>query len=72
VLVLRETTERPEAVECGAAQLVGSDPNAIFEAADSLLRDDAAYRAMAKVRYPFGDGEASTRIAMLIQAFLNR
>jgi len=62
VLVLRETTERPEAVEAGTAQLVGTDPTAIHRAASLLLDDNEAYNAMAKAVNPFGDGKASGRI----------
>jgi len=62
VLVLRETTERPEAVEAGVARLVGTDPAAIVEHAARLLDDPAAYAAMAHPENPFGDGQASGRI----------
>ena len=62
VLVLRETTERPEAVEAGTAQLVGTDPTAIHREASLLLDDSEAYNAMAKAVNPFGDGHASERI----------
>ena len=62
VLVLRETTERPEAVEVGVARLVGTDPDAIVHAAEALLDDPGAYAAMARPENPFGDGRASLRI----------
>jgi UDP-N-acetylglucosamine 2-epimerase (non-hydrolysing) len=62
VLVLRETTERPEAVVAGVARLVGTDPSAIVGAAETLLDDPRAYAAMAVPQNPFGDGEASRRI----------
>ncbi|WP_133701212.1 non-hydrolyzing UDP-N-acetylglucosamine 2-epimerase [Roseateles toxinivorans] len=62
VLVMRNTTERPEAIEAGTARLVGTDPAAI-EAAVHLLLDDAqAYARMARAHNPFGDGHASERI----------
>uniref|UniRef100_A0AAU2VB88 UDP-N-acetylglucosamine 2-epimerase (non-hydrolyzing) n=1 Tax=Streptomyces sp. NBC_00003 TaxID=2903608 RepID=A0AAU2VB88_9ACTN len=61
-LVLRTTTERPEAVEAGAARLVGTDPDAIVGATTALLDDPVAYRRMANVPSPFGDGRASARI----------
>ena len=62
VIVLRESTERPEAVELGAAKLVGTDKDRIVREVSRLLDDESAYRAMAKVRNPYGDGRASERI----------
>ena len=62
VLVLRDATERPEAVDAGVARLVGTDADAIVSAASELLDDPAAYAAMAHVENPFGDGQASLRI----------
>ena len=62
VLVLRETTERPEAVEAGTARLVGTDPSTIHREASLLLENSEAYNAMAKAVNPFGDGQASGRI----------
>ena len=62
VLVLRETTERPEAVEAGTALLVGTDPTTIHREASLLLENSEAYNAMAKAVNPFGDGQASGRI----------
>lgn len=68
-LVMRENTERPEAVEAGSAKLVGTEEARIVEAAETLLRDKAAYRAMAQAGSPFGDGKAAERIAdILIQS----
>lgn len=61
-LVLRTTTERPEAVEAGAARLVGTDPDAIVAATAALLDDPAAYERMAGAGNPFGDGRATERI----------
>ena len=66
VLVLREVTERPEAVEAGVARLVGSDTEAIVREARTLLTDPAAYERMARVINPFGDGRAAERIARLL------
>lgn len=63
VLVMRERTERPEAIEAGTAVLVGTDSNRIVAEVDRLLGDEAAYRAMAVARNPFGDGHAGERIA---------
>jgi UDP-N-acetylglucosamine 2-epimerase (non-hydrolysing) len=62
VLVLRETTERPEAVEAGVARLVGTDAAVIVGSAEALLDDPDAYAAMAHPANPFGDGQASRRI----------
>jgi UDP-N-acetylglucosamine 2-epimerase (non-hydrolysing) len=66
VLVLRDATERPEAVEAGCARIVGTDRARIVGAARHLLEDPAAYRRMARVANPFGDGHASERIADLL------
>lgn len=62
VLVLRDSTERPEAIEAGTAKLVGSKREAIVSAARTLLDDKTAYEAMARTANPFGDGLASQRI----------
>jgi len=69
VLVLRETTERPEAVEAGVAALVGMDTDAIVKAASRLLDDDDAFSAMARGVSPYGDGHAAERI---VDALLTR
>ncbi|MFF4061956.1 non-hydrolyzing UDP-N-acetylglucosamine 2-epimerase [Streptomyces sp. NPDC001668] len=61
-LVLRTTTERPEAVEAGAARLIGTDPESIVTWANRLLDDPAEYKRMASAGNPFGDGLASERI----------
>jgi UDP-N-acetylglucosamine 2-epimerase (non-hydrolysing) len=61
-LVLRTTTERPEAVDVGAARLVGTDPDAVVSAAEELLDDATVYRRMATAGNPFGDGRAASRI----------
>jgi len=62
VLVMRETTERPEAVEAGTVQLVGTDPSAIIAAIDRLLDDPVVYASMANATNPYGDGHAAGRI----------
>ena len=62
VLVLRDSTERPEAVEAGTARLVGTEVAAIVAACRELLTNPDAYRAMAQARNPFGDGHASEQI----------
>jgi UDP-N-acetylglucosamine 2-epimerase (non-hydrolysing) len=70
VLVLRDTTERPEAVAAGTARLVGTDEEAIAGAVRELLHDPAAYAAMANAVNPYGDGEASRRtLAALAHLF---
>ncbi len=66
VLVMRETTERPEGVVAGTAKLVGTDRGRIVREVLSLLDDEAAYRAMARAHNPFGDGLASQRIAAIV------
>ncbi|MET9875600.1 UDP-N-acetylglucosamine 2-epimerase (non-hydrolyzing) [Actinacidiphila glaucinigra] len=69
-LVLRTTTERPEAVEAGAARLIGTDPEAILAAAGRLLDDPAEYHRMATAGNPFGDGRAAERVlAQLAEDF---
>ena len=69
VLVLRESTERPEAVELGAAKLLGTDRERIVGEVVRLLEDDEAYAAMAGVPNPYGDGKASQRIADALLAY---
>jgi UDP-N-acetylglucosamine 2-epimerase (non-hydrolysing) len=69
VLVLREVTERPEAIRAGTARLVGTDPDLIISETVRLLEDDEAHEAMAKAVNPYGDGHAAERIvAALITA----
>ena len=67
VLVLRDTTERPEAVEAGTVRLIGSEQAKIVAAAKSLLEDRQEYEKMANVVNPYGDGNASRRIAHVIR-----
>ncbi|EKO3437984.1 non-hydrolyzing UDP-N-acetylglucosamine 2-epimerase [Vibrio fluvialis] len=62
VLVMRDTTERPEAVEAGTVKLVGTDVNRIVNEVSMLLTDDKAYQVMSVAHNPYGDGTASTRI----------
>lgn len=62
VLVLRNVTERPEAVEAGTVKLVGTDTDCIVKECERLLADDAYYRSFAHCRNPYGDGQASQRI----------
>ncbi len=69
VLVLRETTERPEAVTAGTARLVGTDPTVVVQAANELLQNQQAYAAMANAINPFGDGTASQQILQIVEQF---
>jgi UDP-N-acetylglucosamine 2-epimerase (non-hydrolysing) len=71
VLVMREKTERPEAVEAGTVKLVGADEGAIVSAAAALLENRNEYEAMSRVHNPYGDGRASIRIADAIHSFFN-
>jgi UDP-N-acetylglucosamine 2-epimerase (non-hydrolysing) len=68
VLVMRETTERPEGVTAGTARLVGTDADRIVEEVSRLLDDRQAHAAMARAHNPFGDGHAAARIADIIRA----
>ena len=68
VLVLRDTTERPEGVTNGTLKLVGTDPLRVTTAMESLLTDENAYQRMAQAKNPYGDGRASERILAAIQA----
>lgn len=62
VLVLRDTTERPEGIDAGTLKLVGTDEDAIYEEAKKLLSDEKEYEKMSKASNPYGDGHASERI----------
>ncbi|MBN1598759.1 MAG: UDP-N-acetylglucosamine 2-epimerase (non-hydrolyzing) [Bacteroidales bacterium] len=62
VLVMRDTTERPEAIEAGTVELVGTNKNLIIEKVNALLTNDSYYQKMSKAHNPYGDGKASTRI----------
>jgi UDP-N-acetylglucosamine 2-epimerase (non-hydrolysing) len=72
ILVLREKTERPEAVIAGTVKLVGTDEQRIVENAELLLENPEAYDRMARVHNPYGDGQASGRIAGAIDSFLKK
>ncbi|TGB01618.1 non-hydrolyzing UDP-N-acetylglucosamine 2-epimerase [Halobacillus salinus] len=69
VLVLRNTTERPEGIEAGTLKLAGTDEEYIFHLANELLSDDEKHAAMSKASNPYGDGKASARIAEAIRYF---
>ena len=68
VLVLRDTTERPEAVEYGTVKLVGTDKNKIVETASKLLTDTNEYKKMSEAINPYGDGLASKRIVDVLKS----
>ena len=72
ILVLREKTERPEAVSAGTVKLVGTDQDRIVGEATTLIENRDLYDRMARVHNPYGDGHASERIARAIQSFLAR
>ncbi|MDR1042820.1 MAG: UDP-N-acetylglucosamine 2-epimerase, partial [Clostridiales Family XIII bacterium] len=63
VLVMRDATERPEGVEAGTLKLVGTDEQTIYDAFELLLTDGGEYRRMSETANPYGDGQASKRIA---------
>lgn len=71
VLVLRDTTERPEGVTSGTLKLVGTDPQRVTAAMEGLLTDQAAYDRMAQAKNPYGDGHAADRILAAIQEKIN-
>jgi len=71
VLVLRETTERPEGVTNGTLKLVGTNPAKVTAAMETLLTDQAAYDQMAQAKNPYGDGHASERILAAIETTIN-
>lgn len=70
VVVMRDQTERPEAVDAGTVILAGTDENRIVEIVSRLLEDPSLYSEIAMVRNPFGDGNAARRIAMFVFDFL--
>ena len=67
VLVMRNTTERPEAVAAGTVKLVGTDAKHIERQVATLLCDDSAYQQMSFAHNPYGDGKACERIVMAIR-----
>jgi len=71
VLVMRDTTERPEAVDAGTVRLVGTDRRRIIDNVSTLLTDEKAYNAMAKAANPYGDGKATGRILTACERFLD-
>ena len=69
VVVLRDTTERPEGIEAGTLKLAGTNEETIFSIIDDLLCNDANYQKMSKASNPYGDGKASKRIADIIEQY---
>ena len=67
VLVMRSTTERPEALEAGTVRLVGTDYNKIVNTVSTLLNDREAYDNMSKAINPYGDGKASEKIVNILK-----
>ena len=73
VLVLRDTTERPEGIDAGTLKLVGTDEEVIYTEAKTLLEDKKAYAKMSKASNPYGDGKASQRIVdAIIEKYSNK
>ena len=70
LLVLRETTERPEGVTAGCARLIGTDPASVLEYGKKLLNDRAFYDSMAQAANPYGDGKAAEKIAKAVKELL--
>ncbi len=66
VLVLRDTTERPEGIDAGTLELVGTDEEKVYERTHALLTDNELYQSMSRAANPYGDGKASQRIVNAI------
>ncbi|ARJ39516.1 UDP-N-acetylglucosamine 2-epimerase (non-hydrolyzing) [Sporosarcina sp. P16a] len=71
VIVLRDTTERPEGIDAGTLRLAGTEEENIFQLSDALLSDDAEYEKMSKAHNPYGDGHASARIVESLLKYLS-
>jgi UDP-N-acetylglucosamine 2-epimerase (non-hydrolysing) len=69
VLVMRETTERPEGIDAGTVKLVGANARRIVEGVSELLASERAYRAMSQAANPYGDGKAAGRIVQRIREY---
>ena len=72
VLVLRDTTERPEGIAAGTLKLAGTDEETIYKMAKELLTNEEAYEAMAHASNPYGDGYASERIVEALLQFAQK
>jgi UDP-N-acetylglucosamine 2-epimerase (non-hydrolysing) len=68
---MRETTERPEAVEAGTVKLVGTDKATIISEVNRLIKDEEAYTKMSKAHNPYGDGQACNRIIGAIRKYFS-
>ena len=69
VLVMRDTTERPEAVDAGTVKLVGTNKNSIVESVQQLLDNHKVYKTMSVVHNTYGDGTASEKIIKILKSF---
>jgi UDP-N-acetylglucosamine 2-epimerase len=69
VLVMRDTTERPEGVEAGSVKLVGTSSESIINSFIELIEDDSVYKKMSNVKNPYGDGTASIKIIKFLSKF---
>lgn len=72
VLVLRDTTERPEGIEAGTLKLVGTKEEDIVSVTNELLTNEIVYKRMAQAKNPYGDGKASKRIVQILKELLNK
>ena len=72
VLVMRDTTERPEAVLAGTVKLVGANYQKIVDGVSQLILDDHSYNLMSKANNPYGDGQSSKRIVEIIRNILGQ
>lgn len=72
VLVLRDMTERPEAIDAGVAQLIGVEPSAIVTAVERLLSNPEEYQRMSRSMSPYGDGKAAARIAQVLKKYMEK
>ncbi len=68
--MMREVTERPEAVLAGTVRLVGTDVRRIVDSVNALLDDPAEYQSLARAHNPYGDGKAAARIAATIEQWM--
>ncbi len=71
VLVLRDTTERPEGIEAGTVKLAGTEEESIYKEFSRLLDDESEYKRMAKAKNPYGDGKAAERIVECLSRYLS-
>jgi UDP-N-acetylglucosamine 2-epimerase (non-hydrolysing) len=71
VLLMRDSTERPEALDAGTVKLVGSDKSKIISSVNLLLNDSVEYRKMSRAHNPYGDGTASIKINSILKEKIN-